>query len=349
MKRLIFLLLLTTLLIVSAGFSASTSNDKLIVYTNSGDNGRGQWLTEEAKKAGFDIKVVQIGGTTLVNRLLAEKTNPVADVTFGMSQMDWKKIEDAQGLIPYKPDWTNEIDPNTPGMSKSYSYNPLVEQRTVMLYNSNAFNDKDAPKSYKDLYTQSKYKGQYAVPSAVSGSTDRKMIISILAPYIDEDDPNAELGVKPEGWKALHQYFDNGYKTPASEDSFSNLAENKVPISYEFSSGVEGKEQEMDFKAALMKPEEGLNSGIESVGIMNKGKDHDYSKAKAFVNWFGSADVQKKWAEKFGTYPMNVKAREGSNPRINEFINQTERQHIDEDVVNKYSEQWMEKVELEYL
>lgn len=73
MKRLIFLLLLTTLLIVSAGFSASTSNDKLIVYTNSGDNGRGQWLTEEAKKAGFDIKVVQIGGTTLVNRLLAEK------------------------------------------------------------------------------------------------------------------------------------------------------------------------------------------------------------------------------------------------------------------------------------
>ena len=46
-----FLLSLTTLLMISAGCSLSIiPRDKLIIYTNSGDSGRSEWLTKEAKK-----------------------------------------------------------------------------------------------------------------------------------------------------------------------------------------------------------------------------------------------------------------------------------------------------------
>ncbi len=37
------------------------SGDTLIVYTNSNGDGRGDWVTAEAAKAGFDIQIVGLG------------------------------------------------------------------------------------------------------------------------------------------------------------------------------------------------------------------------------------------------------------------------------------------------
>ena len=54
----------------------------MIVYTNSGSDGRGDWLKERAAQDGFKIEYVQLGAGDLANRLVAEKNNQIADLVF---------------------------------------------------------------------------------------------------------------------------------------------------------------------------------------------------------------------------------------------------------------------------
>lgn len=48
-------------------------SQELVIYSNSVSNGRGDWLTAKAKEAGFNIKMVDIPGAQLADRVIAEK------------------------------------------------------------------------------------------------------------------------------------------------------------------------------------------------------------------------------------------------------------------------------------
>ena len=45
----------------------------LTIYTNSGSDGRGDWLVERAAQDGFTIQYIEGGAAEIQNRLLAEK------------------------------------------------------------------------------------------------------------------------------------------------------------------------------------------------------------------------------------------------------------------------------------
>lgn len=68
----------------------SSSNEKLVVYTNSGTEGRDAYLIEKAKEAGFDIEVVALGASEVTERMIAEKNNPLCDVTFGLNNIEYE-------------------------------------------------------------------------------------------------------------------------------------------------------------------------------------------------------------------------------------------------------------------
>ncbi|VOL48319.1 spermidine/putrescine import ATP-binding protein PotA [Streptococcus pneumoniae] len=84
---------LTTLAACSGGSNSTTASSseekadksqELVIYSNSVSNGRGDWLTAKAKEAGFNIKMVDIAGAQLADRVIAEKNNAVADMVFGI-------------------------------------------------------------------------------------------------------------------------------------------------------------------------------------------------------------------------------------------------------------------------
>lgn len=88
----------------------SSSNEKLVVYTNSGTEGRDAYLIEKAKEAGFDIEVVALGASEVTERMIAEKNNPLCDVTFGLNNIEYEKLK-ANGLIQkWEPDWVDGVD-----------------------------------------------------------------------------------------------------------------------------------------------------------------------------------------------------------------------------------------------
>ncbi len=68
----------------------------LTVYTNSGSDGRGDWLVERAAKDGFKIQYIEAGGAEIQNRLLAEKNAPIADVVYGLNSIMW---EDRKSVV----------------------------------------------------------------------------------------------------------------------------------------------------------------------------------------------------------------------------------------------------------
>ena len=85
-------------------------SQELVIYSNSVSNGRGDWLTAKAKEAGFNIRMVDIAGAQLADRVIAEKNNSVADMVFGIGAVDSNKLRDANLLAQFKPEWLNKID-----------------------------------------------------------------------------------------------------------------------------------------------------------------------------------------------------------------------------------------------
>ncbi|USK36435.1 extracellular solute-binding protein (plasmid) [Bacillus sp. F19] len=317
-------------------------NKSLVVYSNSLSDGRGEWLTEKAAEAGFELEVVQAGGGDLLNRVVSEKNNPLADVIFGLNQTNFETLKENDILVPYEPEWTNELPEGS--RNKDNFYHPLVEQRIIMLYNKDVYTEETAPKDWTDLIEKEEFKGKYNIPIDLGGATNQAVLNGILMRYVDA---NGDLGVSEEGWQDINKFFDNGYKTPEGEDANANLASGKVPISFTYSSGLEGIEEEFGFEAGIVSPEIGVPTLVEQVGIINKGKDQDTSVAEEFVNWFGSAEIQGAWAEQFDTLPVSEKALEKTSEKMKSIHENTTIQDIDYTFISEHIDDWVEKIELE--
>ena len=82
------------------------------------------------------------------------------------------------------------------------------------------------------------------------------------------------------------------------------------------------------------------------IGIINGTKNME--EALRFVEWFGSAQIQGEWAEKFGTMPANEIAAEKADPFQRELCS-IPAQNIDWALVAKNIDAWCEKITLEYL
>ncbi|MGM7723523.1 extracellular solute-binding protein [Metabacillus sp. Hm71] len=350
-----FLLVMALMLVASilAGCMGNESTDKksvaakdekksLVIYSNSLSDGRGEWLTEKAAEAGFELELVDAGGGDLLNRLVAEKNNPLADVVFGLNQMNFETLKTNDLLVPFEPEWKAEIPEGS--SDKDNFYYPLVEQRIFMIYNKDVYTEETAPKDWTDLIENEEYKGKYHVPGDLGGATNRAVVYGMLMRHVDK---NGDLGISEEGWKGIEAFFDNGYKTPEGEDANANLASGKVPISFIYSSGLPGIEEEFGFEAGIVSPEVGVPTTVEQIGIINKGKDQNTAVAEEFINWFGSAEVQGAWAEEFGSLPVNTKAIEKASDKMKQIRENTTIQEMDYTFISEHIEDWVEKIELE--
>lgn len=154
MKK-IFLACVLALTMMGCG---SSKDDSIIVYTNSGSNGRDVFLKELAKENGFDINVVSGGGTDIANRLIAEKNNPIADVIFGLNNIEYEKLKKQNILKKFNPSWAGEIPE---GLSdKEGYYNAITVTPLLAIYNPNIIKGEDIPKDWTDLATNPKFKEQ---------------------------------------------------------------------------------------------------------------------------------------------------------------------------------------------
>lgn len=143
-RKIILMMILSLTFLLSAcggGSGTGTTNtgtsgggsSKLVVYSNSVSDGRGDWLKEQAAAAGFELEFVEASGGDIYNRLLAEKAAPQADVTFGMDESFFIKMNDDSLLREFTPSWSSDV-PAEAVTGTNYFYQ-IVEQHVFMIYN----------------------------------------------------------------------------------------------------------------------------------------------------------------------------------------------------------------------
>lgn len=311
--------------------------ETLLVYTNSGGDGRQEWLVEQAEKAGFKIEVLNMGGGDILNRILAEKNNIQADVIFGMSAIDFEKLKSENLIVEYEPSWAGEVDMAL-GDEDGYYY-PLVTQPLLMMYNPDMENP---PKDIIDL-ANPEYKDQFAVGN-LGGGTPKNLYASILMRYRD---PDGEYGISEEGWEIAKAYLQNAHIIVDGEDYVGDVISGTRPICAMWGSGVIQNQNERNYKFSLVCPEIGVPYIAEQIAVMNKGDKEEL--AKEFVDWFGSEELQSAWSEKFGTIPANKKSLEGISEDTKEFMNAVHSQDMDWKFVAENIDNWVEKAELEFM
>ncbi|AIQ11626.1 extracellular solute-binding protein [Paenibacillus durus] len=317
-------------------------NEKLIVYTNSNSDGRGEWLIDKAKAAGFDIEIVGAGGADLTNRLIAEKNNPIADVAYGLNSMLYEILTQNDVLEPFTPEWVGEIEK---GLNDPDGYyHSLVKQAILLVYNPEKFTTETAPKEWTDLWNKAEYKGLYEAPTLLGQVTPRIVVAGILTRY---QDPSGEYGISDEGWEQIKKFYDNGVPAVEGEDFYSKLAGGQTPIGALVSGVLASKEKQYGVKSGIVLPEIGVPVIVEQTAIIKGTKKRET--AERFINWLGSAETQGEFAKEFNAMPANAKAAEQANEDVKKLYASIKTQTMDWAFIAQNIDNWAEKIELEVL
>lgn len=319
------------------GGKEGESGGKLIIYTNSGSDGRDAWLEERAADEGFDVEVVQIAAGDLANRIVSEKNNVQADLVFGLNNVEYEKLKKEDTMEKWEPEWSGEVDLSL-GDPDGYYY-PLVIQPLVNIMNADLENP---PQDYTDLLSD-EWTDKYTI-LGFGGGTGKTMLAGFLVRYTD---PDGELGISDEGWDTIKQWIQNGHMEAEGEDYVGAVIDGSRPICEMWGSGVLQNEDERGASFQIMSPEIGVPYVTEQIAIL-KGRNNT-EKAIEFANWFGSAQIQEEWMNEFGTIPCNTGAYEKAPEDVKEFVDSVHQQDIDWAFVAENLDAWVEKVELEFV
>lgn len=326
----------------------ASSNDagqqSLVIYSNSVSDGRGEWLKAEAAAAGFTVDFVNLGGGDVMNRLTAEKNNAVADVTFGLNNVYFEKLKAADVLEPYTPAWAGDVDPAL-GDEAGKQFWPIVREPIMLVYNKADYaTQAEAPSDWTDLWTKAQFKGKYEVPTSLGGATTQMVLAGMLARYAD---PKGELGISAQGWEQVKAYFENGRPAVKGTDLYARMKSGEVDAGQMWLAGKAMREKQYGVATEAVKPAVGVPFAVQQVALVKGTKKTET--AKKFIDWFGSAEVQGKWSQQFFTAPTNGKAESTANQDAITQTDAFQRQDIDWNLVAANIDQWVEKIELEYL
>ena len=350
MKRLmaLTLTLLLTLSFTAVGASAASDLPQgtgvtLVLYTNSGNDGRGDWLVERAAKDGFAIQYVHGGAAEIQSRLIAEKNAPIADIVFGLNAIIWASLKSENILIPYTPAWADEV---AEGLNDPEGfYHAIVKQAILLVYDKNQMSPEEAPTDWLDIWNNEAFYGKFECMHRINGGTTRNVIAGVLTRFTD---PDGDLGISAEGWEQMKLYYEHGVFSEEGVDLYARIASENygVVCGQMWSSGIAARDAEYGTDTGVVIPEVGVPFAVEGVAIVNGTKKTD--EAQRFVEWFGSAQIQGEWAETFATLPANTYALDKADD-FSKFFGALPAQDIDWDLVAKYIDAWCEKIELTYM
>ncbi|MGN6440349.1 MAG: extracellular solute-binding protein [Arthrobacter sp.] len=325
----------------ASGAPAGASGDTLVIYTNTNGEGRGYWLAAMAAEDGFKIEIVGAGGADATNKLIAEKNNPIADVAFGLNNMYFSQVKNEGALEAYQPAWAGDVDK---GLGDGETYWPLVKQAILLGYNSDKISKDAAPKDWTDLWTKDEFKSRYERVTGMGTATAQLVFAGILSRYRDD---SGDLGISDDGWKQVEQYFKNGSPAVAKTDLFARIASGDVDMGQMPSSIIADREKSFKVNVDTVIPSVGVPLAVEQIALVKGTKKKD--QAQKFIDWFGSAEVQGEFAQKFNSMPVNKGAQAKANPEVVDFFAGLKQQDIDWNFVQKNMGAWVEKIELEYM
>ncbi|MCF6183379.1 MAG: extracellular solute-binding protein [Bacteroidales bacterium] len=148
-----------------------TKQNEVVVYTSIDQVFSEPVLKTFEKKTGITVKAVfdteEAKSTGVLNRLIAEKSNPQCDVFWSGDPMRAGVLKQKGITEAYQSSESKGINPCF--IDKDYNWTGFSARARVLLINTQLVKEQDYPKSILDL-TNEKYKGKFAIANPLFGT-----------------------------------------------------------------------------------------------------------------------------------------------------------------------------------
>ncbi|HEY8048985.1 MAG TPA: putative 2-aminoethylphosphonate ABC transporter substrate-binding protein [Ramlibacter sp.] len=265
---------------------------QLLVYTAL-ETDQIKAYEEGFHKAHPDIELKWVRDSTgvITAKLLAEKSNPQADVVMGVAASSLALL-DKQGMLQaYAPVNLGAIVPKYRDTKNPPNWWGMDVWGATVCFNTVEAQKRGIPRpeTWQDL-TKAVYKGQIVMPNPASSGTGFFDVSAWLTLWGDD-------GGKGGGWKYMDALHENIAQYTHSGSKPCNMAasgEYVMGISFEYRANTnKAKGAPID----LVFPKEGLGWDLEAFGIMKGTKKLDA--AKQLADWASSKDAMVLYGKNF--------------------------------------------------
>lgn len=287
MKRLTTTFTILLLILSLVGCSQNGPSDEnsktLTVYSPHPAETINIGIQEFTNRTGIKVEVVAAGTGELLNRIAAEKDNPLGDVFWGGGAESLQAF--GEHFEPYKPVGIEDIDalyydPNYLWIGES----PLP---MVIMYNTNLVPEDMAPKSWSDVL-KPEFKGKIAMADPAKSGSAYTIMLTMIQAY------GKDTG---RGWYFIEDFLKavDGKILGSSGGVYKGVADG------EFSVGLTLEKAAIEYvkngsPVKIVYPSEGTSAVPDGVGLIKGAKNTD--NAKLFIDFIISYDFQDIMAKK---------------------------------------------------
>jgi iron(III) transport system substrate-binding protein len=248
----------------------------------------------KAYKAAFeqanpDVKIQWVRDSTgiITAKLLAEKSNPKADVVLGPAAASLMLLEKEGMLMGYAPAGLQKVEPTMRDPAEPPTWVGMDVWASALCFNTVEGEGKQlpTPTSWADL-VKPEYQGQVAMPNPASSGTGFLMVSAWLQ-MMGED----------QGWA----YMDELHKTVAAYTHSGSkpcrqagAGEYAVGLSFEYRANKTKKD---GAPIAVVLPREGLGWDMEATAIMATTKQPEA--AKKLADWAVTPAANELYAQNY--------------------------------------------------
>lgn len=264
-KKTIALLLASLMMlsfIVGSAFAVEKEvpkeTNKLVFYAAWSSDRVDPLIKGFTELTGIDVEVVTGGTSELINRIVAEKENPLGDVLWGGVSTSYVPIQEY--LESYV---TTEIDAlETSCVPEEHTWYGFSIEPMVVIYNTKLVTGDDIPTGWADLINP-KWKGKIAVVDPTKSSGSYSIMMAIMMAYGKDDG---------KGYDFLKELIVNadGNILSSSSLSYKGVADG------EFLLGLTGEESALKYirdgaDLGMVYPKEGTDAIVSPIAIIRNG------------------------------------------------------------------------------
>lgn len=272
------------------------SAKEITVYTALENEQIPEYL-ESFKKQYPNIKlnIVRESTGVIVSRILAEKSNPQADVIWGTAATGLLALDDANLLKEYSPKDIEKINPkfkdNTgkdPKWVGNNAWMTAISVNTIEMKKLGL----DEPKTFSDLI-KPQYKGLISMANPASSGTGFLTVSALIQLFGEE-----------KAWEYMKNLDSNiGVYTHSGSKPAKTAASGEYPIGISYGyPGIKIKNDGAPINVHF--PVEGSGWDSEANALINKKDIKD--EAKIFLDWAISEDAMKMYTKSYGIVSRDI-------------------------------------------
>ena len=254
---------------------------KLVLYASWSEDRVNPLVQGFTELTGIEVSVVTGGTSELINRIVAEKENPLGDVLWGGGAASYIPIEEY--LMPYT---TTEIDSlQSICIDPEHTWYGFSIEPLVVIYNTKLVTGDDIPTGWKDL-ADPKWAGKMAVVDPTKSSSAYATFLAILEAYGKDDG---------KGYEFIKEIIKNTQGNILSSSSLSY----KTVADGEFMVSQTGEESALKYikdgaDLGMVFPEEGTDAIVSPIAGIKGGPNE--KSAQLFIDYMLSSQVQDQLA-----------------------------------------------------